>query len=133
MSIVLPDAADRAAALDLSRHALVMAPAGSGKTGLLVHRVLRALAVVDVPEQVVAITFTNNAAAEIRARVLDVLDIRSFLERRIDQDLRIATLVIGDFEEIGAPDLHTVTRPAAGQLLHERRIDLVRQDLSINA
>lgn len=69
----LPDAADRAAALDLSLHALVMAPAGSGKTGLLVHRLLRALAVVDAPEQVVAITFTNKAAAEIRARVLDVL------------------------------------------------------------
>jgi ATP-dependent exoDNAse (exonuclease V) beta subunit len=70
---VLPDAADRERALDLSRHALVMAPAGSGKTGLLVHRLLRALAVVDKPEQVVAITFTNKAAAEIRARVLEVL------------------------------------------------------------
>lgn len=69
----LPDARDREAALDLSRHALVMAPAGSGKTGLLVHRLLRALAVSDKPEQVVAITFTTKAAAEIRARVLDVL------------------------------------------------------------
>ena len=73
MSVVLPDAADREAALDLSVHALVMAPAGSGKTGLLVHRMLRALAVAEAPEQVVAITFTNKAAAEIRARVLDVL------------------------------------------------------------
>ncbi len=73
MSALLPDAADRASALDLSVHALVMAPAGSGKTGLLVHRLLCALAVVETPEQVVAITFTNKAAAEIRARVLEVL------------------------------------------------------------
>ncbi|MGQ0696765.1 MAG: UvrD-helicase domain-containing protein [Panacagrimonas sp.] len=69
----LPDAEARAQALDLSAHVLVMAPAGSGKTGLLVHRMLRALATGDAPEQVVAITFTNKAAAEIRARLLDQL------------------------------------------------------------
>lgn len=73
MSAPLPDAPARAEALDLSTHVLVMAPAGSGKTGLLVHRMLRALAVVDSPEQVAAITFTNKAAAEIRARVVDAL------------------------------------------------------------
>jgi len=32
----LPDAAARAEALDLAHHILAMAPAGSGKTGLLV-------------------------------------------------------------------------------------------------
>lgn len=70
---MLPDADAREAALALDVHLLVMAPAGSGKTGLLVHRMLRALAVVDAPEQVVAITFTNKAAAEIRARVMEAL------------------------------------------------------------
>ena len=73
MSALLADAAEREAALDLEHHALVMAPAGSGKTNLLVHRILRALAVVDAPEQIVAITFTNKAAAEIRERVLKAL------------------------------------------------------------
>lgn len=73
MTPPLPDTAERAAALDLRIHALVTAPAGSGKTGLLVQRLLAALAVVDEPEQVVAITFTNKAASEIRARVLETL------------------------------------------------------------
>lgn len=73
MSATLPDFAARERALALDRHVLAMAPAGSGKTGLLVARMLRALSSADEPEQVVAITFTNKAAAEIRNRVLGLL------------------------------------------------------------
>jgi ATP-dependent exoDNAse (exonuclease V) beta subunit len=68
-----PDQQERQQALDPTRSVLVQAPAGSGKTTLLTERFLTLLAEVDDPGQVVAITFTNAAAAEMRNRILDEL------------------------------------------------------------
>ncbi len=69
----IQDQEQRRQALDHSQSFIVQAPAGSGKTELLIQRFLTLLGLADQPESIVAITFTRKAATQVRHRVIGAL------------------------------------------------------------
>ncbi|HUL17895.1 MAG TPA: UvrD-helicase domain-containing protein, partial [Steroidobacteraceae bacterium] len=69
----LTDEPARRAASAPQASVLLEAPAGSGKTAVLTERFLRLLCTVQDPGEILAITFTRKAAAEMRARVIRAL------------------------------------------------------------
>ena len=63
----------RRLAVDPSRNVALEASAGTGKTRVLVDRYVRLLEVGVAPRNILAITFTRKAAAEMRQRVMATL------------------------------------------------------------
>src|SRR5260221_2761744 len=73
---------------------LVVAGAGSGKTRVITYRLARLVATGADPRRILAVTFTNKAAGELRERVRDLL------RERIGVGL--AGLAVGTFHSMSA-------------------------------
>ena len=73
MKVVPADQEARQRALTPHESFHLEAPAGSGKTSVLLARFLTLLARVDAPEELLALTFTRKAAGELRTRVMQLL------------------------------------------------------------
>ncbi|MFS8119694.1 MAG: UvrD-helicase domain-containing protein, partial [Microcoleus sp.] len=87
---------------------LLLAGAGSGKTKTLTHRIAHLIAVQNIrPEQILAVTFTNKAAKEMRHRLASLVghtsDDRSFMPFMGTFHSICVRLLRIDGEQIGIP------------------------------
>ncbi|KKS78672.1 MAG: helicase II protein, partial [Candidatus Azambacteria bacterium GW2011_GWE1_42_9] len=92
------------AAMVVDGPVLILAGAGSGKTKTLTHRIAHLLSQGINPENILAVTFTNKAAEEMRIRVNKLLIENCKLSRCAGsrQAGKIENLFIGTFHSFGA-------------------------------
>ncbi len=104
---------------------LVVAGAGTGKTKVITHRIANLIGSGVNPSQILAVTFTNKAAAEMRERIARLTNIQS-----LSQD----GLTLGTFHSIAADILrkhgNKIDIPSDFFILDEREsLEIVKQSI----
>ena len=125
------NAAQRQAVLVDSGPLLVLAGAGTGKTRVVTVRIARLISRGIRPERILAVTFTNKAAHEMRERITDLLpktiqdtpEISTFHSlcvrilrrhiKRLGYPERFSIYARGDQESVAAQVLREIKVPAA--------------------
>lgn len=109
---------------------LIMAGAGSGKTRVLTHRIAYLVEQMNVtPWHILAITFTNKAAREMKERVGKLLDEKEANEVWISTFHSLAVRILRrDIERLGYDKNFTIADPSAQrtlvkQILNDFNID----------
>lgn len=105
--------AQREAVLHTGGPLLIIAGAGAGKTKTLTHRIFRLIKEGADPSSILAITFTNKAAREMRERVSNMLDKDAGLNRPTSHGLYGDTgPFLGTFHSLGVKILRENYREA---------------------
>ncbi|MFM7136743.1 MAG: ATP-dependent helicase [Planctomycetota bacterium] len=115
--------AQRAAAAHVEGPLLVLAGPGSGKTRVVTHRVANLIAVGVPAASIVALTFTNKAADEMRRRVADLVGpqpvemgtFHRFAARQLRRHARLVGLT-SDYSIFDPDDATAVLKRAARKL-----------------
>lgn len=116
----------REAVAHLEGPLLIMAGAGSGKTRVLTHRIANLLEHGAAPYSILAITFTNKAAAEMRERVENMIGsyareiwlstFHSFCARFLRREIEATGMYKSNFVIYDSADSLTVVKKAVKEL-----------------
>ncbi len=103
---------------------IVLAGPGTGKTRVIVHRIARLLADGAEPESIVAVTFTNKAAAQLRERLAGIVGSAAASGIRAQTFHALGLWLVRRYAgELGLPPI----RQDAAILDSAQRIRLVRE------
>lgn len=109
---------------------LIMAGAGSGKTRVLTHRVAHLIEDLDVrPWRILAITFTNKAAREMRERIAKLVDPEQAASVWVSTFHALAVRILRrDGEQIGLGKNFTILDSSAQKTLVKRVVNELNLD-----
>ena len=103
--------AQREAVINFEGPSLIIAGAGSGKTRVLTTRIAWMLAHGVEPQSILALTFTNKAAREMRERIEKMVGPQARFIRMGTFHSVFARLLRENAERIGYPESHTIYEP----------------------
>lgn len=106
---------------------IVLAGPGTGKTRVIIHRIARIIADGADPESILAVTFTNKAAAQLRERLAEIVGYATAARVRAQTFHALGLSLVRRFaSELGLPPI----RHDAAILDSAQRIRLIRQAIA---